>query len=160
MHDADAAQAGDGIAQGFTQAPDLPVESLHQDYVEALGPCLAHAAGQRHLAQNGNAFCHAVEKSLGDRLVHRHLVLLLVLSGGAQDVVDDIPVTGEEDEAFAVLVQTPHRVDPGRLIDYGYDIGGLPGIGGAHDTHGLIDRQVYSVAVGVNKLFANHHPRS
>ena len=47
-----------------------------------------------------------------DRAIHRDQVFLLVLVLGAQDLVDDVAVVGQEDQAFGVLVQASDGKDP------------------------------------------------
>ena len=62
-----------------------------------------------------------------------------MLVTGAQDLVNYIPVIGQEDQTLGVFVQSANRKYPLGIVDETDDITPDIGIGSSGDPHGLIE---------------------
>ena len=143
IHDADALQLHDFIAEVFAHTADLPVESLGQDDVEHLGAELFDLAFVGHGPEYGDAVGHALDKLRVDGPVDSHHIFLFVVVFCAQDLVDDVPVAGQENQSLAVFVESADGENPLGVLDVVDDVVafGLD-IRGADDPDGLIEGDI------------------
>lgn len=144
VDDAHPLQAADLVAEHGAHAPDLPVEALGEHDAEGIGAHFPGAAGLgAHLQlRQVHAGTHAADEARRQRPVHRHHVFLLVIVLGAQDLVDDIAVAGEQNQTVGFLVQTPDGKDALAVADEVHDIAAHMPFRGAGDAHRLVERDV------------------
>ena len=69
-------------------------------------------------------------------------VLLLVVVLGAQHLVDDVAVVGEQDQALGVLVEPADREDALGVVDEVDDVAVDVALGRAGDADRLVERDV------------------
>lgn len=140
IHDTDALQLHDFIAEVFAHTADLSVESLGQDDVEYLRAELFDLAFVGHGPEYGDAVGHALDKLWVDGPVDCHHVFLFVVVFCAQDFVDDVPITGQENQSLAVFVESADGENPLGVLDVVDDVVafGLD-VRGADDANGLVE---------------------
>lgn len=140
---------------------------------------LPHFAGKCFALVDPHAFRHIPQENGIDGFIHPYRILLFVLVTGAEDLIDHIPVIGQEDQPLGVFVQSANRKYAFGIVDETDDITPDIGISGSGDPHGLIkghddpfllygrlyDAAVYHylvsgpVAVAGNcNLIVQHHP--
>ena len=71
-----------------------------------------------------------------------HEVFLLVAVLDAQDLVDDVAVVGQQDQALGVLVEPADREDALAVADEVDDVAGHVALGRAGDAARLVERDV------------------
>ncbi len=98
--DPDPLQAPHLIVEDLAHAADLSVETLCQDDAEDIAAFGANHAGLGQCVQNLNARTHALDEIRRQRPIHRDDVLLLVIVLGPQNLVDDIAIVGQQDQAL------------------------------------------------------------
>ena len=110
------------------QPPHLVTEGAHMRRICRFRPCVSTMRntlrpirrtlqGLVRTPEDLHAVGHAVQEVLGQRPVDGDHVFLFVLVLGAQDLVDDVAVVGEQDQAFGILVQAADRKDALRMAD-------------------------------------------
>ena len=77
-----------------------------------------------------------------DRAIDRDDVLLLVVVLGAQHLVDDVAVVGEQDQPLGVLVEPADREHALGVVDEVDDVAGDVALGRAGDADRLVERDV------------------
>lgn len=148
VHDARSFELDDTIPQKLAHAPNLAVETLGEYDIKGGVVDGHHRAGLSDGAQDGHPAAHFFEKIGGDGLIDGHDVLLFVLVARPQDLVDDIAVVGQKDEALGVFVEAPDGEEALRVIDKPDDVLGLFQVGGTYNTHGLIEGDVQRFGLG------------
>jgi hypothetical protein len=142
VHDAHALEHLDLVAERLAHATDLAVEPLRQNDPEHLGPDREDAARPGGRVGQAHAGAHGGDELGRDRAIDRDHVLLLVVVLGAQHLVDDVAVVGQQDQPLRVLVEPPDREDPLGVIDEVDDVAGDVALGGARDPDRLVERDV------------------
>lgn len=117
VDDAHTLQARHVIAEIFAHAADLAVHAFRKNDVEDELAHAAYFAGFGRAVQNRHAAAHAVQKFIRHRLLDADYILFLMLVFAAQDLVDDIAVVSEQDQAFRTFVEPPDRKDTLGIID-------------------------------------------
>ena len=103
----------------------------------------ADLAPLRHaLGREPHAGAHARREVGGERAVDRDDVFLLVVVLGAQDLVDDVAVVREQDQALGLLVEPADREDSLGVIDEVDDVALDVALGRAGDADRLVERDV------------------
>ena len=157
IHDANPLELEDLIAQRLAHAANLAIEPLRQDDAEHIGGNLLDAARLGDGIQNRHAGCHALEKVRVDRLVDPHHIFLLVGVAGPQDLVDDVAVTGQKDQAIGGLVEATDREDPLGMADVVNDVAFHVALGGTGDAHRLVEGQIDRFLLGLQRLAVDQH---
>jgi hypothetical protein len=143
VHDARAHQATDLVAEVLTHAPDLTVHALDQHDAEHEGADPLHPALLGDGAQDRHAAPHPLHELSAHGAIDGDLVLLLVRVARAEDLVDDVPVAGQEDEPLGRHIEPPDGEDAPRVADRVHDVVGHAGVRHALDTHRLVVGQVH-----------------
>ena len=139
MHDADALQSDHVVPEVLAHPTDLPVQPLRQDDAELTRPGLLDLAPARDGPENGHAPGHVLDEGPSDGPVHGDVVLLFMVVAGPQDLVDDVPVTGQENEPLTRLVEATHRENALLVADGVDDVVPFPlPVRGADDAHRLV----------------------
>ena len=149
----------------LTHAADLAVQPLHQRDAEHEGGLSFHLALLGDGAEDGHPGPHAPDKLVCHRLVHGHQVLFLVIVARPQDLVHQIPVVGEEDEALGVLVEAPYGEDAGAVVDEIDYVVLLPRLCGGDYAHRLVQHdedqavrfaRLYHLTVDLDQIPGKH----
>src|SRR5690606_16536246 len=140
--DAHPHQLLDPVTEVGGHQADLAVESLHQHDPEPEPAQLAGLARQGGLSVHRHALGHRAQELGGDLVVDRDQVFLLELVLGAQDLVDDVAVTGQQDQPLGILVEPPDREDPPVMAHEVDDVVLDPGFGGADHADRFVERDV------------------
>lgn len=142
IHDADPVQLGDLVVQELAHPSDLPVEALGEDDPECVGPEGFDFTFFRHGTQDGESVAHALDELRGDGRLDGDDILLVVLIAGAKDLVDDVPVIRQEDEALGGLVQSADRKEALLVTDEGDDVFRLFRVCGTDDADWLVEGDI------------------
>ena len=142
MHDADAFQGFYLIPEDFAHPSYLSVESLFQDDAKSPGAFLPYEAGFRSFAEDIHTISHCADHVVGEFLIHRDNVFFFVVVSCPEDLIDDIPVIGEQDQSFRILVEPADREDAFGMIDESDDIGAVGCIRGGCDAGGFVQCDV------------------
>lgn len=148
IHDAHPIQFCHFVIQEFTHPADLSIETLREHDPECVGSEGFHTAFFRHRAQDGNAIAHALNKFWSDGGFDSHDILLVVIVSCTQDLVDNVPVIGQEDEALGGFVQSADRKETLLVTDEGDDVFRLFRIGGTDNADRLVERNVEGLGFG------------
>lgn len=141
VHDPDALKGGDLIAQGFTHLADLTVKPLHQDDTETMLARLFHPAGKGFNPIDPYPLRHISEEGAIDVAVYPHEVFLLMLVTGPQDLVHDIAIVGQEDQAFRVFIEPPNGKYAFGIVDITDDVPPDIFVCSGGDAHRFIERK-------------------
>ena len=76
---------------------------------------------------------------------------------GTQDLVDDIAVTGQEDQAIGGLVEATDREDTLGMTDVIDDVAVDMALGGTGDAHRLVEGQIDRFLLGFQWLAIDQH---
>ncbi len=142
IHDAHTLQLNHIVATELTHAPNLAVEPLREDDAKRTWPLLLDLTLFGDCPKDGNAPRHALQKLGRYHLIDHHLVLLLVVIGGTQDLVDDISIVCEQDKPLGHLIESPDVEDAGGEVDKIDDVVALSWVGGRYDANGLVEGEV------------------
>ena len=104
---------------------------------------LPDAARSGDPVENMHSARHSGEELGGDRAIDRDAVFLLVAVRRAQQVVDDIAVIRQQEQALGVLVEAADRKDALAVCHEADHIVRNPGIGRALDADRLVKRDVH-----------------
>ena len=124
------------VSKHLAHAPDLAIEPLGKNNTESPGADAAGPAtpgGDIQLRQP-HATTHPGQNRVRDRPIHCNYIFLLVLVLGAQDLVDNITVAGEQYQALRFLVQAADGEDACFMFYKINDVSGHVTVGGAGDT--------------------------
>ncbi len=99
MHDPDPVQGDNAISQLLTHATNLPVPPLRQNNLEFLRTPSAYRAGTRRFSQDGDPLGHAIHKELIIGPVHPHEIFFFMAMLGPEDLVHDVSIIGQQDQA-------------------------------------------------------------
>jgi len=144
IHDPYPLQAVHPVAADLAHAPDLAVKPLGENDAEGPGADAAGlaASGGGVQFRQAHAVAHSFQNLVRDRPIHGNDVFLLMFTFGAQDLVDDVPVTGEQYQALGLLVQAADGEDAFRIVDKSNDIPGHVALGGAGDAGRLVQGDI------------------
>lgn len=117
MHDPDATELFHLIPQVFAHSPDLPIQALRQNDAELVGAHLFDETRLRDGPQHRNALAHVRYERLVQRLINRDHIFLFVVVLRAQNLVDDISIARQKNQAVAVLVQSTDRENSFLVVD-------------------------------------------
>lgn len=95
-----------------------------------------------HRSEDGNAIAHPGDEIWLDGFVHCDDIFLFVIVSSAENLVHDVAIIGEENEALGGFVQSTNREEAFLVPDKGDDILGLFKISGADDTHGFVEGDI------------------
>lgn len=142
MHDADAFQGFYLVPEDFAHPTYLPVKALFQDDSKSSGTFLPNEAGFCSFSQDIHAIAHCSDHVMGEFLIHRDDVFFFVVISCPEDLIDDIPVVGEQDQPFGILVESANGEDAFGMIDESDDIGPVGRIRRGCDAGGFVQRDV------------------
>ena len=143
IHDAHPLESEDLIAQVLAHPADLAVESLGKHDPEAMVIYAFDLTLARDRAHNWYTGRHAFDKRVGDGFVDAHDVFLFMVVARPQDLIDDVAVAGQQDEAFAGFVEAPDGENAFRIVDEINDIVLFPrSIRGANNSYRLVESEV------------------
>lgn len=131
-------QGENPIPQDVAHAPNLSIASFCQNDTESGGTDSFYPAGLRWAIEDNNPLSHAVDEQLIEWTIDRHLVFPFMPVLSPQNLVYDVPVVREENEAGRVLIESTDRKDPFRMADLRDDITGYMGLTGRRHTHWLV----------------------
>src|SRR5450631_2324352 len=157
VHDAHPLQAPDLVTERRAHAPDLAVETLRQHDAEALLVDALDPAGQRQLSHDAHAACDHIQRQLRDRPLHGDDVLLLVVVLSPQDLVDDVAVVGQQDQALGILIEAPYGKYPFLVPDKFDDVAIDVRFAGAGDANRLVQRDVNVLLALADRLAVDAH---
>ena len=138
MHDPDTMQREHPIPQDLAHAPDLSIASFGEDDAEPCGTDSFNQAGFGRTVENDDPLSHAVNERLIEWMIDRHLVFPFMPVLGSQDLVHDVPVVREKNEAGGVLVESADRKDPLRMADLRDDVTGHMRLTGRRHAHWFV----------------------
>lgn len=148
VHDADTIQFGDLVVQKLTHPADLAVQALVEDNAKGVWPLCFDQTFFCDCIQDGNAVAHAVDEFRGDGRLDSRDVLLVVIVSSAQDLVDDIPIIGKENEALGGFVQAADWEEALLVLDIRDDVLRFFGISRTDDAHWFIEGDIERLGFG------------
>lgn len=131
----------------FGHASDLPVQTLDQGNAEDVWRLLHDFALFGGGAQHGHALGHGFQGLLRQRLVHGHHVLFFVSVAGPQDLVDDVPVVGQENQPLRVLIEPPNGENAFAVVHKVHNVVRHAGFGGAGDARRFVQRNEHQAVL-------------
>ena len=152
IHDAHPVQLGDLVIQEFAHPADLAVQSLGENDAKGVGPQGFDRAFFGHRSQDGKAVAHAVDEFRGDGRFDGDDVLLVVFVAGAQDLVDDIAIVGQEDQPLGGFVQSADGEEAFLVTDEGDDVLRFLRVGGTDDPYWFVEGEVEGFGFGFQRL--------
>ena len=126
----------------LNHAADLAVEALHQCNAEDEGRFLFHGAALGHYPQDGHAMGHFGQHPVGEGAVHRHEVLFFVLVAGPQNLVYNVAVAGQENQALRLLIEAADGENAGGMVHVVHNVAAHARLRCGGDTHRLVESQV------------------
>ena len=126
------------ISQNLAHTPDLSIASFGEDDAKPCGTESFNPAGLGRAVENGDSLSHAVNERLIEWMVDRHLIFPLMPVLSSQNLVHDVPVVREQNEAGRVLVESAYRKDPFRMADLRDDVPWHMRLTGRRHPHRLV----------------------
>jgi hypothetical protein len=117
-------QGANLIPQDLAHAPNLSIAPFGKNDTESCGTDSFYPAGLRWALEDNNPLSHAVDEHLIVWMIDRHLVFPFMPVLSPQNLIHDVPVVREENEAGRVLIESTDRKDPFRMADLRDDITG------------------------------------
>src|SRR6188472_109618 len=110
------------ITERLTHTSNLAIPSLREDDAKSSPAESSHGAGTSESTEHHHPFRHPPEKRLVEFAVHLHPVFPFMPMLHPEDVVDDIPVIRQQDQAGRIFIEAPDRKDPSRVPDFSDDV--------------------------------------
>ena len=132
----------DAPAERRAHAADLSVQTLRQHDAKRRLSRARDDAGLCFLAADPDARGHHRQKRVRDRGLDRDGVFLFVAVLDTKDLVHDVAVVGQEDQALRVLVEPPDRKNPLAVPDEVDDVVGDIALGRAGDSAWLVEGDI------------------
>ena len=129
----------------FHHAPNLAIQPLHQRDTEDVGRFLLDDATLCDHAQHGDAVGHFVQHTVGENAVDGHHVFFFVLVAGPQNLIHDVAVAGQKNQARRILIEPPDGKHAGGVVHVVHDVAAHARLAGARHAHRLIKGQVHGV---------------
>ena len=138
MHDPHAVQGEDPVADCLAHSSNLSISSFRQHDPEPSWPEAFRETRLGLASQDDDSRRETVQHRLIIRAIHRDLVFTLMPELCPQDLVHDVAVIGEENQAGRVLVEPADRKDPFRMADLSDDIARNVGFARRRDAYRLV----------------------
>ena len=138
MHDPNTMQCEHPIPQDLAHAPDLSIAPLGEDNAEQGWTESFNPARFARTVENDDPLSHTVNERVIEWMIDGHLVFPLMPMFSSQNLVHDVPVVREQDEARRVLIESADRKDPLRMTDLRNDITRHMRLTGRRHTHWLV----------------------
>lgn len=157
MDDSDPLQPLRPVAERRAHASDLAIQPLSEDDAKCFPVDARYLAGLGHLAHDFDAARQHAERQIGDGAIDRDDVFLFVIILRPQDLIHDVAVIGEQNQAFGVLVESADGKNPLAMIDELEDVALDVRFGRRGNADWLIEGNIDPFFLGPHKRAIDAH---